>query len=283
MDVMKIGNYEIHSIETGTFVLDGGAMFGIVPKAIWNRRNPADDQNRIDMALRTLLIVGNKRKILVDAGIGDKFSKKYTEIYKIDLTRYNIHKSLKEYDLTVKDITDVILTHFHFDHAGGATYMKDGVLRPVFPNATYYIQKEHLSLARHPSEKDTGSFRNEDFEPLEDAGRLEIISGEFEIFPEISLIVSNGHTLGLQLVKISSGSDVLVYCADLIPTSSHIPIPYVMSYDLFPLTTIEEKKKILYDAAEGNWTLFFEHDPLVEAVKVKKGEKRFEIKEVIKL
>ncbi|MGR3178179.1 MAG: MBL fold metallo-hydrolase [Candidatus Anammoxibacter sp.] len=280
---MKIGDYEIHSIETGTFVLDGGAMFGIVPKAIWDRKIPADEKNRIDMALRCLLIVGNKRRILVDVGIGDKCSKKFTEIYKIDLTSCNIRKSIKEYGLTVEDITDVILTHLHFDHVGGATYIENGNLRLVFLNATYYIQKEHYALAHNPSEKDKGSFRNENFEPLEEAGKLKIISGEFEIFPGVSLIVSNGHTVGQQLVKVSNGVNTLVYCADLIPTSAHIPIPYVMSYDLYPLVTIEEKKKLLHNASEGDWVLFFEHDPLVEAVKVKKGAKGFEISEIVKL
>ena len=280
---MKIGDYEIHSIETGTFVLDGGAMFGIVPKTIWDRKIPADEKNRIDMALRCLLIVGNKRRILVDVGIGDKCSKKFSEIYKIDLTSCNIRKSIKEYGLTVEDITDVILTHFHFDHVGGATYLKAGNLLPVFPNATYYIQNEHYALAHNPSEKDKGSFRNENFEPLEEAGKLKIISGEFEIFPDVSLIVSNGHTVGQQLVKVSNGVDTLVYCADLIPTSAHIPLPYVMSYDLYPLVTIDEKKKLLHNASEGDWILFFEHDPLVEAVKVKKGEKGFEISEIVKL
>ncbi|MGR3318087.1 MAG: MBL fold metallo-hydrolase [Candidatus Anammoxibacter sp.] len=280
---MKIGDYEIHSIETGTFVLDGGAMFGIVPKTIWDRKIPADEKNRIDMALRCLLIVGNKRKILVDVGIGDKCSEKFTEIYKIDLTNCNIRQSIKEYGLTVEDITDVILTHFHFDHVGGATYVENGNLRLVFPNATYYIQNEHYTHARNPSEKDKGSFRNENFEPLEEAGKLKIISGEFEIFPGVSLLVSNGHTVGQQLVKVSNGVNTLVYCADLIPTSAHIPIPYVMSYDLYPLVTIEEKKKLLRNASEGNWILFFEHDPLVEAVKVRKGEKGFEISEIVKL
>ena len=278
---MQVADYKIHSIETGTFGLDGGAMFGIVPKPIWIKKNPADEKNRIDMALRCMLMVCNKRKILVDVGIGDKFSEKHKEIYKINLTNYNIHKSLKKYGLTVEDITDVILTHLHFDHSGGATFIKNKELKPVFPNATYYVQKDHYSLACKPSEKDSGSFRREDFEPLNNANKLEIISGAFKLFDNISIIISNGHTLGQQLIKVSDNKNTIVYCADLIPTSSHLPFPYLMGYDLYPLTTIKEKKRLIIDAAENDWILFFEHDPLIEAAKIKKGTNGFEIKEKI--
>lgn len=278
---MKIGDYKIAALDTGTFALDGGAMFGIVPKTIWNRKNPADEKNRIDMALRCMLIVGAGRTIVVDAGIGGKFSAKHTEIYKVDVNKSDIHKSLDEHGIAVDDVTDVILTHLHFDHAGGATYLEDGIAQPTFANATYYVQKDHLTLAQNPSEKDKGSFRAENFEPLLEAGRLKVISGEQELLPGVSLIISNGHTTGQQLVKVSDGASTLVYCADLIPTSSHLPIPYVMSYDIFPVTTISEKKKLLHDASEGDWMLFFEHDPVVEIVKIKKGQKGFEIKEVV--
>ena len=280
---MKIGDYEIHSIETGTFALDGGAMFGIVPKTIWNKKLHADENNRIDMALRCMLITGNNRNILVDTGIGSKFPKKYTEIYEIHQDKINISTSLKKYQLSVNDITDVILTHFHFDHAGGATSFSDGELKPSFPNATYYIQKDNFELANNPSEKDMGSYRKENFEPLKESSKLEILKGEGEIFPNISLFISNGHTIGLQHVKVSAEDKTIVYCSDMIPTTAHLPTAYVMSYDLFPLTTIKEKKRLLQQAEEGNWMLFFEHDPNIEVIKVKKGEKGFEIKETIEL
>ena len=201
---MKIGDYEIHSIETGTFALDGGAMFSIVPKTIWNKKLHADENNRIDMALRCMLITGNSRNILVDTGIGSKFPKKYTEIYKIHQDKINISTSLKKHRLSVNDITDVILTHFHFDHAGGATCFSDGDLKPSFPNATYYIQKDNFELANNPSKKDMGSYRKENFEPLKESSKLEILKGECEIFPNISLFISNGHTIGLQHVKVSA-------------------------------------------------------------------------------
>lgn len=280
---MKIGDYEVYSIETGTFGLDGGAMFSIVPKTIWNKKNPADEKNRIDLSLRSLLIIGNKRCILVDTGIGEKFSEKYREIYKIDHTKHDIYTSLKKHGLVVEDITDVIITHLHFDHAGGSTSLINGALRPTFPKSNYYIQKKHLHLAHKPSVKDAGSFRQEDFMPLEESGKLEVIDGEGEIFPNISLLISNGHTSGLQHVKVSDSNNTLIYCADLIPTTSHIQLPYVMSYDLYPLTTIEEKKTFLDNAVENDWILFFEHDPLTEAVKIKRTEKGFEIKEKIVL
>jgi len=272
---MKIGNYNIHSIETGRFALDGGAMFGIVPKVIWNKTNPSDHSNRIEMALRSLLIIGENRKILVDTGIGFKYEGKFKEIYKIDYSRYSLLNSLKNYNTSSEEITDVILTHLHFDHAGGNTIIKNGDLQPAFPSATYYIQEGNLEHALKPNEKDKASYLSENFKPLISHNLLKIIKGETELFPGIELLVVTGHTLAQQLVKISDGNKTLLYCADLIPTSSHIPIPYVMGYDLHPMITIEEKKKILRDAVDNNWILFYEHDPFVEASEVVFTEKGF--------
>ncbi len=280
---MQIGKYNIHSIKTGTFALDGGAMFSIVPKTIWSRKIEADDKNRIVMEMRALLICGEGRNILVDTGIGDKFSKKHSEIYKIDQSNANTELSLKKHGLAARDITDVILTHLHFDHAGGATRMVGGELIPAFPNANYHIQKAHLSLAKNPTDKDIGSFRKENFEPLESSGRLKVVEGEFEIFPNIFLLIYNGHTTGQQIVNIADGKDTVVYCADLVPTASHIPTHYIMSYDLYPLTAIEEKKQFLTRAAKEGWALFFEHDPCIEAVKIVETDKGFAIKEKIVL
>ncbi len=274
---MKIGKYEIHAIETGRFKLDGGAMFGIVPKTIWDKLNPSDDRNRIELALRTLLIISDDRKILVDTGIGKKWEEKYIDIYGIDHTKYTLEDSLEKFGLKTSDITDVILTHLHFDHAGGATKLEDGILKPTFENATYYIQKRNLDLAMNPNEKDRASYLPENFMPLIEFNQLEIVDGEFEIFDGIELIVSNGHTFGQQLVKVSDGEKTIVYCGDLIPTSSHIPIPYVMAYDLQPLVTMEEKKKLLKKAVEEKWILFFEHDPYADCATVKMGKKYVEL------
>ena len=248
---MQIGQYELHSIETGRFALDGGAMFGIVPKTLWNKLNPADDENRIEMALRSLLIMDDKHKILVDTGIGTKFSEKYKKIYKIDQSKYNIASSLEKYNLETKDITDVVLTHLHLDHAGGAVYNEGNKHKLTFPNAAHYVQKKHHEWALKPSKKDSGSFIREDFKTIEDQGKLRLVDGYAKILPNIDVIISDGHTIGLQLVKISDGINTLIYCSDLIPFTSHIRIPYIPSYDIDPLTTIEEKEKLLTRACNG--------------------------------
>ncbi|MFQ5965522.1 MAG: MBL fold metallo-hydrolase [Candidatus Scalinduaceae bacterium] len=278
---MKIGKYELHSIETGRFGLDGGAMFGIVPKTLWSKLNPSDDENRIDLALRALLIMDNKRNVLVDNGIGTKFSEKYKKIYKIDHSKYNLDSSLKKYNLETRDITDVILTHLHFDHAGGSTYKEDGELKLTFPNATYYVQKANYEWALTPNEKERGSYLKENFIPVLEKGKLRLVEGKFEIMPHIDVIISNGHTTGLQLVKVSDEKNTLVYCADLIPTTSHIKLPYIMGYDIDPLKIIQEKKELLSKACSDGWILFLEHDVITEAVKVKKTEKGFEAGEKV--
>ncbi len=272
---MKIGNYELHPIETGRFALDGGAMFGIIPKPLWQRSNPADDRNRIELAARALLIKGNGKTILVDNGNGPKFTDKQIDIYRLDMGRYELHKSLAQHGLSSADITDVLLTHLHFDHAGGSTYKDKGELLPAFPNATYYVQKAHWEQAMHPTEKDRGSFMYDDFMPLKDHGVLEFVDGEFEIFPGISLVLVNGHTVAQQLPKITDGKTTLLYVCDLFPTTSHIPLPYIMGYDLRPLVTLEDKKKILDKSVEEDWTLFFEHDPNTVAGKVVRTDKGY--------
>ncbi len=280
---MKISSYELHSIETGRFGLDGGAMFGIVPSTLWSKLNPPDDQNRIDLALRVLLIMGNKRNILVDNGIGTKFPEKYEEIYKIDHSKYNLESSLKRFNLETGNITDVILTHLHFDHAGGSTYEEDGEYKLTFPNATYYVQKANYEWALTPNDKEQGSYLKENFVPVLEKGKLQLVEGKFEIIPHIDVIISDGHTVGLQLVKVSDEANTLVYCADLIPTTSHIKIPYIMGYDIEPLKIMREKKELLSLACNDNWTLFLEHDIITEAVKVKKTEKGFEVREKVSL
>ena len=250
-------------------------MFGIVPKPLWSTTNPPDERNRIELAARALLIIGNGRRILVDNGNGSKFTEKQIDIYRLDTTRYEMMKSLKQHGLTPADITDVLLTHLHFDHAGGSTFRENGKLVPAFPNATYYVQKAHWEQAMNPTEKDRGSFMPDDYLPLRDYGVLEFIDGEGEGFPQISLVIVNGHTAAQQLPKISDGRKTLLYCCDLFPTTAHIPLPYIMAYDLRPLTTLEEKKKILKQVVDEEWTLFFEHDPRTEAGTVVKTDKGY--------
>lgn len=274
---MRIGKYEVISIKSGLFRLDGGAMFGVVPKVLWNKLNPADDLNRINLTTRSLLLISDQRKILVDTGLGNKFDEKFKNIYAIE--NLPIDVALIKKGINPEEITDVIITHLHFDHTGGSTKIENDRIIPTFLNAKYYIQKSHFDWALNPSDKDRASFIKQDFLPLKEFNQIVFTDGDFKLDDEIEILISNGHTPNQQHLKVSDGSTTLFYCGDLIPTSAHIPYPYVMSYDLYPLTTIEEKKRILPQAFEENWILFFEHDPFVSSVTLSEGKKGFEIRE----
>ncbi len=291
---MKIGRYEVKAVPTGLFALDGGAMFGTVPKALWNKTNPADELNRIDLEARCLLLLSDDMKILVDVGYGEKLKEKYGEkfadkfvsMYKVDRSKNSIEKSLARYQLKYEDITHVILTHLHFDHAGGATIWRDGKLQPTFPNAKYYVQKRNLETAQHPNVREKASYFKENFEPLIEAGCLELIDGDKEnLLPDISVICTFGHTDAQQLVKVGTNKpgDSIVYGGDIIPTSSHVKLPFVMGYDLHPLTIIEEKKKILEQLSQNGGMVFFEHDPYMDAARVSFDGKDFQVTEKIML
>jgi glyoxylase-like metal-dependent hydrolase (beta-lactamase superfamily II) len=275
---MQIGNYKLSVVNTGFFRLDGGAMFGIIPKNLWEKTNPPDGQNRIKLATRNLLLENGSRKILVDTGMGDKWDEKAKKIYDIDQKRNSIEIALHELNLKPEDITDVILTHLHFDHTGGSTKSEKDKLVPAFPNAKYFVQKKNFEWAMNPSERDKGSYIKENFVPLFEQGVLNLISNE-SFDDEIDFIVVNGHTFGQQLLKISDSKNTILYCCDLFPTTSHIPLPYVMGYDLQPLITVTEKKKILPVAVEENWKLFFEHDPETVLATVINTDKGFKVGE----
>lgn len=279
---MRVGKYSVHIIESGYFKLDGGAMFGVIPKPLWEQTNPADEENRIKLATRNLLLVSESKKILVDTGMGNKWNDKNKEIYAIDQKSFSLEQSLLKLNLTPGDITDVILTHLHFDHCGGSTISDNNKLVPAFPNATYYVQKQNYQWAVNPSERDRGSYIKDNFIPLYEAGVLLLIEGEKKFDDEIDLIIVNGHTFGQQLLKISDSSNTFLYCCDLFPTTSHLPLPYVMGYDLQPLVTIEEKKKILKSALDENWKLFFEHDPETAYTTVTSTDKGIRIKDKYK-
>jgi len=270
---MNVGGYEIHSIETGRFALDGGAMFGVVPWVFWSKTNPPDSRNRITLAARCLLLIGNGKVILVDNGNGTKWTEKPKDIYRLDNTRFDLERSLAERGVFPDDVTDVVLTHLHFDHCGGSTKIKDGKIVATFRNAAYHVQRNHWNLSQHPTEKDRGSFMKEDFMLLHESGILTFVDGEKELFPGVRMIVCNGHTSAQQLPLISDDSASVLFCCDLVPTVSHLPFPYIMGYDVRPLTTLEEKKNILPRAEKEGWILFLEHDPHTEAVTLKQGEK----------
>jgi len=280
---MKIGSYELHPIETGRFALDGGAMFGVVPRPLWEKTQPPDDRNRITLAARALLLVGGERRILIDAGNGSKYNEKLTAIYKMDTSRFDLISSLRRIRVDPAEITDVILTHLHFDHAGGSTTILNGRPAPTFPNARYYVQYEQWLAATKPTERDRASFVADDFIPLYERGMLQFTEGEREILPGISVRVLHGHTAALQCPIISDGRTKLFFCADLVPTRSHLQLPWIMAYDLRPLVTLEEKRRILREAAEDRWTLFFEHDPEVPAAVIRDGEKSFEVESCVSL
>ena len=272
---MKIGSYDIYAVEAGNFWLDGGAMFGVVPWVIWSKINPPDELRRIELATRCLLICGNGKTILVDTGNGDKWDDKQKNIYKFDNSKFDLLSSLKKYNITPQEVTDVVLTHLHFDHAGGSTRRVNGKLELTFPNARYYVQKEQWDLSLHPTEKDRASFKMDDFQLLLEKKVLELMDGEGELFPGIEILVTNGHTSAQQHPKISDGKTTLFYCSDLVPLVAHLPYPYIDAYDVRPLVTLAEKKKILTRAFEEQWILFFEHEPKTHAITLKQSDKGF--------
>lgn len=276
---MKIGKYELYPIETCKFALDGGAMFGIIPKPLWQNTNPPDELNRVELNARCLLLNSNSKKILIDTGIGYDWDEKFTRIYNLDYSECDLLKSLKTIGIEPDEITDVIFTHLHFDHAGGSTKLENGKWVPSFPNAKYFVQKKHFEWAVNPSERDRASFVSNRFMPLHESGMLHLIDGERFLDDEIELIISNGHTFSQQLIKISDSNTTLLFVGDLFPFTSHIPLPYITGYDLQPLITLKEKKEILNQAFEQNWILFFEHDPFTLAATITKNEKGFMIKD----
>jgi len=256
----------IQPMVEATFGLDGGAMFGIIPQPLWSRTNPPDDNNRIDLACRCLLVQYSDRNVLIDVGIGTKWSDKERGIFNIGDQDPGLEASLGERELAPEEIDDVVLTHLHFDHAGGVSRFADDGETVVasFPEATHWVQRRQWSWANSPSPRDEGSFRPEDFRFFEErdgAPTLNLVDGIDEIMPGIEVLPLHGHTFGMQAVRVETRHDTFVYLADLIPTTSHMGDPYVMGYDLQPLETVEEKREMLHRASRNDWILHFEHDP----------------------
>ncbi|MBI4376797.1 MAG: MBL fold metallo-hydrolase [Elusimicrobia bacterium] len=260
---MKFGRFELFPLSDGFFRLDGGAMFGTVPKTLWCRHEPADEHNRIPLCLGSLLIKTPKgRHVLVDTGLSSKYERnaKFNDIYRVE-RRVTLRDELKGLGLLPGDVDLVINTHLHFDHAGGDTeYSDEGKAVPAFEKARYLMQKEEWEDANHPHERNKASYMEENFAPLQDYRRLELVSGDYEIEPGLKVLRSGGHTRGHQCVMVESEGETAVFLGDLIPTSSHLPLPYVMGYDLYPLDTLEAKRSLLAEAREKNWTLIFQHD-----------------------
>ncbi|MEI8279172.1 MAG: MBL fold metallo-hydrolase [Bacteroidota bacterium] len=270
---------KLYTINTGHFKLDGGAMFGVVPKSLWNKANPADDNNMCSWALRCLLIVDGNRKILIDNGMGNKQDEKFFGHYYLH-GNDTLEKSLFNYGYTPDDITDVFLTHLHFDHCGGSIKRENDKLVPAFKNATYWSSAKHWNAALHPNDREKASFLKENILPIEESGKLRFVEttdGE-EWAPNIRIRYVNGHTDSMMLPQINNNGTQILYCADLLPSIHHLPMPWVMAYDMRPLETMNEKKRLLAEAVAGNWVLFFEHDPINECCSLQKTDKGVRLK-----
>lgn len=284
---------KLYSVNTGYFKLDGGAMFGVVPKSMWNKINPADENNMCSWALRSLLIEDGNRLILVDTGMGDKQDAKFFGHYYLhgDDT---LDRSLKKHGFTRNDITDVFLTHLHFDHCGGSIKREGGQLVPAFPNAVFWSNENHWSWAVHPNEREKASFLKENILPIEQSGQLKFVADTGHVagsnqlrstsFAEgFDIRFVDGHTQSMMLPQLQYKGRTIVYMADLLPSAGHMPLPYVMAYDMFPLTTLGEKKSFLQEAATNDYVLFFEHDRVNECCTVQQTEKGVRPNELFKL
>ncbi|SEN59273.1 Glyoxylase, beta-lactamase superfamily II [Chitinophaga rupis] len=275
---------ELYTIDTGFFKLDGGAMFGVVPKSIWHKLNPADDNNMCTWAMRCLLIKEGNRLILVDTGIGNKQDAKFFSYYYLH-GNATLDSSLAAHGFHRDDITDVFLTHLHFDHCGGSIIREGDKLVPAFKNAVYWSNPDHWKWATEPNEREKASFLKENILPIQESGQLQFIDQQDGIkFTEnIAVRFVHGHTDAMMLPQIRYKDQTLLYMADLLPSIGHLPIPYVMAYDMFPLTTLQEKKSFLQEALDNKYILFFEHDPKVECCTLQQTERGIRVKNMFAL
>lgn len=285
---------QLYSIETGNFKLDGGAMFGVVPKTIWNKLNPADENNLCSWAMRCLLIEEGNKLILVDNGIGNKQDAKFFSHYYLH-GEATLEKSLQQYGFTKDDITDVLLTHLHFDHCGGSIERVGDKLLPAFKNATYWSNRQHWQWATQPNAREKASFLKENILPIQESGQLQFIEAPLTPFteqgnlnsvtwlPNITIRFVHGHTNAMMLPQIQYNNKTIVYMADLLPSTAHLPLPYVMAYDMFPLTTLTEKESFLQEAVNNNYILMFEHDVQTECCTLQTTEKGVRVAETCRV
>jgi glyoxylase-like metal-dependent hydrolase (beta-lactamase superfamily II) len=260
-----VGRWRVHAIQAGGQKLDGGAMFGVVPKPLWERKIPADERNRIQLGMRCLLIEHDSGLILVDTGAGNKENEKFHDIYGIENRGENdatqLEDGLRDLRFHPSDISLVINTHLHFDHAGGNTARTaDGKIIPTFPNAKYFVQAGEFEWATHPNERTGASYFPHNYIPLRDSGQLQLVTGATEIVPGVSVVPTPGHVPHHQSIRVECDGEVAFYLGDIVPTSFHLPLPWIMGYDVEPLVTLETKRRVLKQASEEEWVLVFEHD-----------------------
>lgn len=274
---------ELHVIETGNLKLDGGAMFGVVPKTIWGKVYPSDENNLCNWSMRCLLVVEGDRRILIDNGIGDKQDEKFLKHYHLN-GEATLEGSLEKAGYTPDDITDMVLTHLHFDHCGGSI-VKTGEDRyePAFKNATYWISKPQWEWAVHPNRREKASFLKENILPIKESGQLKLVEKDQDLFPGFRVVFYNGHTEGQMIPHIRYNGKTIVFMADLLPSTAHVPLPYVMAFDTRPLMTLQEKEKFFAEALDNDYILFLEHDLYNECCNLELTEKGVRVKETFRL
>lgn len=275
---MKLGNLEFHIISDGHCYLDGGAMFGVIPKPLWEKKAKPDARNRIQLAMNCLLVVAGGKRILVETGAGTKWSHKLRDIYGFDGSR--LVNGLRHHGLGPDDIDVVINTHLHFDHCGGNTRVEKDKVVATFPHARYVVQRGEFEHAVNPTERDRASYFDDNYVPLSEANKLSLLEGDRAIAPGVELIRVPGHTADMQCVKLSGGGKTAFAFADLVPTTAHLPLPWIMGYDLYPLTTLENKKRWVAQTIREEWLALFVHDPAVPAGYIRERDGKWEVQPV---
>lgn len=275
---MKLGDLEFHIISDSSVWLDGGAMFGVIPKPMWEKKCPPDARNRIELAMNCLLIRAAGKRILVETGAGEKLSPKLREIYNLQPSQ--LIPRLRDYGVAPEDIDIVIDTHLHFDHCGGNTRIEYDKAVPTFPRAKYFVQKAEYDHALHPTERDRASYFEANYVPVMEAGQFQFVEGDREIVPGVEVVKMSGHIMDMQCVKLTSGGKTAFLLADLIPMTAHLPLPWIMGYDLYPMITLENKRKWLPKMLREEWLAIFGHDPRVPAAYLRERDGQIEAEPV---
>jgi glyoxylase-like metal-dependent hydrolase (beta-lactamase superfamily II) len=271
---MKLGDLEFYILSDGELRLDGGAMFGVVPKPLWEKKFPSDERNRIRMGMNCLLIRASAELILVETGAGDKWDARMKDMYGVGVGE-RLPEQLAAHGVRPADITTVVNTHLHFDHCGWNTHLVNGRAVPFFPNATYIVQRGEIEHALNPTERDRASYLPENFQPVAEAGKWRLLDSDAVVAPGVEVVRAPGHNADMQCVLLHGGGETAIFFADLAPTTAHLPLPWIMSYDLYPLTTLENKKKWIPRAAREGWLALFGHDPQIPAARLKEDKSRY--------